>query len=172
MSDVAAVPATDAAPQGPLALRDQPWILLLIGAATGFLGALLGIGGGVIVIPLLVFVVGQDQRNAQGTSLALSIPLVAVNCVNYYLDSPPRVFWNTEATLVSGLIALGGMGGSLIGSKLALAMPVKLLGRIFAGVMAAAGIYMLVKGLKTSTLVPQEPWLRNFPRSRSRWYRC
>ena len=59
--------------------------LLIIGVLAGILSGLIGVGGGVIMIPLLVFVLGYSQHAAQGTSLAvLAIPVTFIAAYNYY----------------------------------------------------------------------------------------
>lgn len=60
-------------------------VLLLIGALAGGVSAFLGIGGGLIVIPLLVLLLNYTQKSAQGTSLAMMLPPIGIMAViNYY----------------------------------------------------------------------------------------
>ena len=60
-------------------------ILLMIGLLAGFVGGSFGVGGGIIIIPALVFVLGYSQHLAQGTSLAMMIPPIGLlAAVNYY----------------------------------------------------------------------------------------
>lgn len=62
--------------------------VLLLGAALGFFGGLFGIGGGIIAIPLLVLAFGMDQALAQGTSLAMMVPILAVGLWRYSRKRP------------------------------------------------------------------------------------
>ncbi|MFZ9743367.1 MAG: TSUP family transporter, partial [Chitinophagaceae bacterium] len=59
--------------------------LILIGIAAGFLGGMVGIGGGVIIVPALVLLLGISQHNAQGISLAMMLfPVGILGVINYY----------------------------------------------------------------------------------------
>lgn len=60
-------------------------LLILIGIVTGFTAGMLGIGGAIIMIPALVFLLGLSQQNAQGTSLAVMLPPIGILAAyNYY----------------------------------------------------------------------------------------
>ena len=59
--------------------------LLIIGLAAGFMGGLVGIGGGVIIVPALVMLLGMSQHQAQGTSLMMILfPVGILGVLNYY----------------------------------------------------------------------------------------
>ena len=64
---------------------NQIFIILLIGIVAGVFSGFIGIGGGLIVVPCLVYFLGFSQHNAQGTSLAMMLPPIGVMAVyNYY----------------------------------------------------------------------------------------
>ena len=101
-------------------------ILIIIGLAAGFLGGMVGLGGGIILIPALVVFLAMDQRMAQGTSIAIMLPPIGLFAVyNYYKAG----YVNIKYALV---IAVVFMLGGYLGSKLALNIPVSTLKKIFA----------------------------------------
>ena len=74
-------------------------ILIVIGLISGFLAGVLGVGGAIVVIPALVFILGLSQHEAQGTSLAFMLPPVGVLATwNYYKEG--YVNWKFALVLV------------------------------------------------------------------------
>ena len=103
-------------------------LLLCIGLLAGVLSGLIGIGGGIIMIPLLLLL-GLSQHQAQGTSLAvLAVPVTALAAFNYYKEG--YVDWKYSA-----LIAVFFVIGGYIGSKFALQIDEKVLKKIFGFVL-------------------------------------
>jgi len=103
-------------------------LLLCIGLLAGILSGLIGIGGGIIMIPLLLLL-GLSQHQAQGTSLAvLAVPVTALAAFNYYKEG--YVDWKYAA-----LIAVFFVIGGYIGSKFALQIDEKVLKKIFGFVL-------------------------------------
>ena len=103
-------------------------LLLCIGLLAGVLSGLIGIGGGIIMIPLLLLL-GLSQHQAQGTSLAvLAVPVTALAAYNYYKEG--YVDWKYAA-----LIAIFFVIGGYIGSKFALQIDEKVLKKIFGFVL-------------------------------------
>lgn len=101
-------------------------ILLLIGLAAGLASGILGIGGGIIIIPALVFFLGYSQKMAQGTSLGLLLPPVGILAVlNYYNAG----YVNLKA---AGLMIITFVAGSYLSSKFAIALPENIVKKIFA----------------------------------------
>lgn len=93
-------------------------ILLLIGLAAGIFGGMVGLGGGVIMIPAMIYFMGMTQLEAQGTSLAVMLPPVGLFAVmNYYKAGN----LNLKYAL---LIAIAFTIGGYFGSKIALNIPV------------------------------------------------
>jgi uncharacterized membrane protein YfcA len=85
--------------------------LLLVGVFGGLLSGAFGVGGGIIMVPLLMWLVRMDQRRAAATSLVAIVPSAVAGAIQYGLKG--------EVDVVAGLlVALGGVGGALIGTRL------------------------------------------------------
>lgn len=112
-------------------------LLLLIGLLAGILSGLVGVGGGIIIVPALMFFVGFTQKEAQGTSLGLLLlPIGILAVFNYYNKGLIDV-------KVVGMMAVGFLIGGFLGSKLALALPESTLKKILAVVLFYTGFKML-----------------------------
>lgn len=111
--------------------------LIIIGIITGAVAGLLGIGGAIIMVPALVFIMGLSQHQAQGTSLAVMLPPIGIIAAyNYYKAG--------EVNLKFALILAGTfIIGSYFGSKLALNIPQRLLQKIFALLLLLISLKML-----------------------------
>ena len=113
-------------------------IVLVIGLAAGFLSGSMGVGGGIVVIPSLVFILGFTMHTAQGTSLALmTIPVMLVATLNYYRSG------NVNIT-VAILMALTFVIGGYIGSKLSIHIPEKIMKKAFGVLMIIAALKMII----------------------------
>jgi uncharacterized membrane protein YfcA len=112
---------------------------VLVGLAGGMAGGLLGIGGGLIIIPALVYIFGFGQHMAQGTTLALMVPPIGLWAAWIYYQ---KGFVNLEAAL---FICLAFFLGSYFGAKWALAIPAPLLKKIFAVFLVAIAIKMFTE---------------------------
>jgi len=109
--------------------------LLLIGMAAGAVSGVLGIGGGIIIIPALVYIMGYSQQEAQGTSLGLLLPPIGLLAViNYYKAG----FVNIKAALI---MSVAFVLGSYISSKFAVSLPENVLKKIF-------GVFLLFYAIK------------------------
>ena len=103
-------------------------ILVGIGVLAGMLSGLIGIGGGIIIVPMLLYI-GLTQQQAQGTSLAVLLPPVAfLAVINYHKAG--AIDWRYAA-----VIAVFFIIGSYFGSKIALNIDPKMLRRIFGVVL-------------------------------------
>ncbi len=112
-------------------------ILLLIGLAAGLLGGVAGVGGGIIVIPALIFALGMTQFEAQGTSLAMMIPPIGIMAAyNYYQEG--HINWK-YALVLAIFFAIG----SYFGSKLILNIPQGMVKKGFAFFIILIGVKML-----------------------------
>ncbi len=112
--------------------------LIVIGLLGGMLSGLFGIGGGVIMVPLMVFLLSFTQHQAQGTSLAvLSFPVAFVAAYNYYNSGDNVVDWKFAA-----IIAVSFIVGGFFGSKLAISINQTMLKKIFSIVLLIAAIKM------------------------------
>jgi uncharacterized membrane protein YfcA len=109
-----------------------------LGIAAGFMSGLIGIGGGVIIVPTLVFIFGLSQAEAQGTTLALMVPPIGfLGAWSYYQEGYVNV-------KIACLICLGFFLGSFFGAKLAINLPSDALEKIFGGAMMLIAIKMIV----------------------------
>jgi uncharacterized membrane protein YfcA len=111
--------------------------LIVIGIITGIAAGMLGIGGAIIMVPALVFIMGLSQHQAQGTSLAVMLPPIGVIAAyNYYKAG--------EVNLKFALILAGAfLIGSFFGSKFALNIPQHTLKKIFAILLLVVSLKML-----------------------------
>ena len=111
--------------------------LIVIGIITGVAAGMLGIGGAIIMVPALVFIMGLTQHQAQGTSLAVMLPPIGIIAAyNYYKAG--------EVNLKFALILAGAfLIGSFFGSKLALNIPQHILKKIFAILLLLVSLKML-----------------------------
>ena len=114
-------------------------ILTLIGLAAGVFGGMVGLGGGVIMIPAMIYFLGQSQISAQGTSLAVMLPPVGILAVmNYYKSGQV----NLKYALI---IAIAFTIGGYFGSKIALNIPVATVKKIFGLALIAIALKMIIK---------------------------
>jgi uncharacterized protein len=112
-------------------------LLIAIGLAAGILSGLVGVGGGIIVVPALVFFLGFTQQQAQGTSLGLLLlPVGILAVMNYYSKGQIDI-------RVVGIMAITFIIGGWLGSKWALALPEVTVKRIFAVVLFYAAFKMM-----------------------------
>ena len=106
-------------------------LFLLLGLVAGVLSGLVGIGGGTIIIPALVFLFGFTQHKAQGTTLALLVPPIGILAAwTYYKQG----FVDLKAAM---FIVLGFFLGGLLGARVAVGVPETVLRKVF-------GVYLLV----------------------------
>jgi uncharacterized membrane protein YfcA len=112
-------------------------LMLLIGLVAGALSGVVGIGGGIIIVPALVYLAHMDQRRAQGTSLGvLLIPAGIFAFMEYYRAGQVDL---KIVALVCGGFLIGGYFGGMLAQHL----PEAVLRRIFAGLMIVVGVRML-----------------------------
>ncbi len=116
---------------------NQIIIIAIIGVFAGVVSGSLGVGGGVIIIPALVYFLGFSQHTAQGTSLAvLSIPVALVASINYYKSG----FVDIKVALI---LVLAFVIGGYVSSLYAVNVSGKVLKQIFAILMIIMGVKML-----------------------------
>jgi hypothetical protein len=113
-------------------------ILIVIGIITGVMAGMLGIGGAIIMIPALVFLLGISQQSAQGTSLAVMLPPVGIIAAyNYYKAGHVNIKFAI-------ILAVCFLVGSYFGSKLALNLPQYVLKKIFGVLLLLVAARMLL----------------------------
>ena len=112
-------------------------LLVIIGLAAGVLSGLVGVGGGIIVVPALVFFLSFSQQQAQGTSLGLLLlPVGILAVLNYYKQG------HIDFRVI-GIMAVAFIIGGWLGSKWALSLPDVTVKRIFAIILFYSGIKMM-----------------------------
>jgi uncharacterized membrane protein YfcA len=110
--------------------------ILLLGLGVGVLVGLMGIGGGVVLVPALVYLLGMSQHLAQGTSLFLQLPPIGLGALYSY--------WKKQnVDLAAGLVcALGFLLGGYFGSRIALAIPAHDLHALFGLFLMLAAVLL------------------------------
>lgn len=112
--------------------------LVLIGVLAGILSGLVGVGGGVVMVPLLVLLLGFNQHQAQGTSLAvLVVPVTAVAVYTYHKEG--FIDWRYV-----GIIAIFFVVGGYFGSKIAVGLDQKMLKKVFGFILLLIAGKMLL----------------------------
>lgn len=112
--------------------------LLSIGLITGLINGLFGSGGGTIVVPALVFLLGVDDHKAHATAISIILPLSIISTVIYLTNKSI----NFKIALP---VAIGGIVGSFIGAKTLNKIPINILRKIFGGVIIYTAIRMIWK---------------------------
>ncbi len=112
-------------------------LLILIGLAAGFLSGLVGIGGGIIIVPALVLLLGFTQKQAQGTSLGIMLlPIGILAVMQYYKQG----YININYVLI---VALAFVAGGFLGSKLSLSLSDEKMKKVFAVILFLISVKML-----------------------------
>jgi hypothetical protein len=111
--------------------------IFLVGCVVGVAGGLFGVGGGVLLVPLLVLLFQFNQHEAQGTSLvALVPPTGLLGFLNYYHAG--QVDWTVGLLLMPGVFF-----GGILGSKLAQTISPRRMRQIFAGFLLLMGVWQV-----------------------------
>jgi uncharacterized membrane protein YfcA len=117
---------------------NQTVMLVLLGLVAGVLSGLIGIGGGVVVVPALVFLFGYSQHRAEGTTLALLVPPIGLLALlPYYRQGYVDI-------RAAAFICVGFLFGGLIGGHFATALSNAALQRIFGVALLLIGTRMLI----------------------------
>ena len=130
-------------------------IAIIIGLAAGILSGLVGVGGGIIMVPALIFFLTYTQHQAQGTSLGvLTLPVVIIASLYYYYQCQKQ---GTPIDLkVVGLLAVGFVVGGFFGSKMAFAIRPGCFKKIFAIIL----FYTAFKMLDWDAVIAR--WVKNY----------
>lgn len=110
---------------------------ITLGLVAGFLGGMFGVGGGIIMVPGLVLLLGFDQHRAHATSVATIVAIASAGVIPFALDG--EVQWGYAAVMV-----LGSLTGAYFGARLVSRIPAVWLARAFVVVAFAASIRFLV----------------------------
>jgi len=110
--------------------------LLLVGLIAGYFSGLIGIGGGVIIVPALVLLFGFTEHTAQGTTLALLVPPIGILAVMSYYQ---KGYVDIKTAII---ICIGFVVGGFIGGKMAVSINETTLRKVFAVVLILLGARM------------------------------
>jgi len=112
-------------------------LYIALGFAAGTLSGMFGIGGGTILIPALVFLVGLSQHDAQGTTLAIMLLPIGLLAVLRYYQSGHVHFY------IAAFIYLGFLIGGFVGANMAVAVPNLILRKAFGGFLLLVSLYTI-----------------------------
>lgn len=112
-------------------------IILVIGIVAGVFSGFIGIGGGLVIVPALIYFFSMNQHQAQGTSLAMMLPPIGILAVYNYYKGGYVDF------RIAGILCLSFIIGSFFGSKFAIALPAETVKKIFGAIIIIVGLKMI-----------------------------
>jgi uncharacterized protein len=124
-------------------LSNPWWIFVVLGIGAGLIGGALGLGGGTILVPTLVLICSFGQKSAQGTALAVMVPMALVGALQYWRNPEIEIH-----ALPVGLIICGALVGVLFGTELASRLPAHTLKKIFAAVLVIVAVKIFMTSSK------------------------
>lgn len=114
--------------------------LLALGVAAGVLAGMFGIGGGIVIVPALLYFFHLEDKTALGTSMAALVPPVGLlGAIEYYRAGSMNIKYASP-------IALGLLVGALFGAKIMLGLPPGAVKRLYGGFLAIIALRMLLWG--------------------------
>ena len=120
----------------------SPIALILFGVVVGVFSGVMGLGGGSVMIPIMVLVLGMTQQQAHGTSLAVMIPPVTLPAViAYYMTRDPETGKRNVDLTVALWMALGVLFGSYFGGRIANYLPKEALKLVFGFMLIYVAAY-------------------------------
>ncbi len=130
---------------------EQWYLYIAAGIAAGIISSMFGVGAGILVVPVLAIGFAFGQKSAQGMALFIMVPMAIAGAIRYYLN--PDIPINLP---VCGMVAVGGVLGAIIGSKIVFNIPNIILKRMFACFIILVGINILVKSFSKPSEKPPE----------------
>ena len=115
------------------------WLFIVLGVCAGLVSGTLGLGGGIVFVPSLVLLWGFGQKSAQGTALAVMVPMTLLGALRYWKN--PEVDMSLTIIL---LIVLGALVGVLAGTELASRLPNQVLKKIFSIFLVIVAVRMFI----------------------------
>jgi len=125
-------------------LSNPWWVFILLGIFAGIVSGTLGLGSGTVIVPVLVLICSFGQKSAQGTALAVMVPMALVGAARYWKN--PEIEMNAA---IIALIILGSLVGVLFGTELAGWLPSHTLRKVFA-------IFLAIVAVKMFTASPRQ----------------
>ena len=125
-------------------LSNPWWVFVVLGIGAGLMGGALGLGGGTLIVPTLVLVCSYGQKSAQGTALAVMVPMALVGALRYWRNPAIEIH-----ALPIGLIICGALVGVLLGTELASRLPAHILKKVFAAVLVMLAIKIFITSSKS-----------------------
>lgn len=117
---------------------DSIILYVLLGATAGVFSGLLGIGGGIILVPMLVLLVGLTQQQAQGTTLILlTAPFGLLAALTYYQSGYADL-------KIAAILGIGFFFGAFLGAKVATSIPNDVLQKVFGVALLIVAVYLLL----------------------------
>lgn len=126
-------------------LTNPWWIFIVLGICAGVISGALGLGSGSIVVPTLVIFCSFGQKSAQGTALAVMVPMAMLGALLYWRNPGIEM-----KILPVSLIICGALIGVLFGAELASRLPNNVLRKVFAVVLIVVAIKMFMIPKKTA----------------------
>jgi uncharacterized protein len=117
--------------------RDRLLKLVAIATAAGAFSGLLGVGGGTVIVPLLIFWLGYGERDATGTSLAAIVIIAA------YATTGQALYGNVDVAK-GALVAVPALGGVVAGTALQQRIPERAVAMLFAALLIATAVDLIV----------------------------
>ena len=124
-------------------LSNPWWVFVVLGIGAGLMGGALGLGGGTIIVPTLVLICSFGQKSAQGTALAVMVPMALVGALRYWRNPAIEIH-----PLPVVLIICGALIGVLVGTELASRLPAHILRKVFAAVLVIVAIRIFMTSPK------------------------
>jgi len=118
------------------------WVYLMIGASAGVLGSMLGVGGGILMVPAMVMICGIPQKPAAAMSLAIMIPMALTSTTRYLFVPEIR---QGMRLLPVVLMAAAAIAGAFAGTELVKHLSGTTLKRIFAVIMILVAVKMFLE---------------------------
>jgi hypothetical protein len=119
-------------------MSGQDFLYVLLGLVAGIFSGLIGVGGGVIIVPALVFLFGLSQHEAQGTTLALLVPPIGFLAAwTYWREGYVNIY-------IAALIALGFFAGGFLGARFATHLSNLQLERLFGVALRFIALKMIL----------------------------
>ncbi|MCP4376688.1 MAG: sulfite exporter TauE/SafE family protein [bacterium] len=132
-------------------LSNPWWTFVLLGLAAGVLSGSLGIGSGIVFVPILVTIFMVPQKSAQGTALAVMVPMALLGAIRYWHN--PSIEINM---VIVAFLAIGALGGTLVGTALIEHVPGHWLRKAFAVFMVIVAVRMFMMPPKQAPASPDQ----------------